>query len=504
MSQSFLDDPISSDDLSRVIQLMRTIGVDLQRFEVKSSRRELSKDLPRTLSAFSNGGGGVVICGLSEKDGFTPVEGFDAASIQDSLARVCSESMTPPVRPLIQIMEFEGHSVVVASVAEMRPVDKPCYVTSANMYMGSYIRTGDGDRRLSPYEVDRLVEEHRQPQHDLEVVEQATLADLDSALVNGLLARERRVHARNFAQLDDETALIRLGAARRDASGVARPTLAGLLSLGLYPQEFFPRLNVSFACYPGVRKSDVSDAGQRLVDSATMVGPIPQMVEDAIAAVERNTRTGAVIDGAFRREVRDYPVLALREAIVNALMHRDYSPLSQGTPVQIDLYVDRLEIVNPGGLYGNVTINSLGKDGVSASRNQYLSNLLESTPYGDGSFVAENRGTGYQVIMSELTGALMPPPEPFDTISSFRLVFERRRLARGETTLASSEAVRAVVMGLLKDQVSISSSEVANASGRSKGTVLKHINQMVEEGILEPTRPIGSSRQRYRKAGARD
>ena len=321
---------------------------------------------------------------------------------------------------------FEGYSVVVASVAEMRPIDKPCYVTSSNMYMGSYIRTGDGDRRLSPYEVDLLVEEHRQPQHDIEIVDHATLSDLDSTLVNGLLARERRVHARNFAQLDDETALIRLGAARRDASGIARPTLAGLLSLGIYPQEFFPRLHVSFACYPGVRKSDVSDAGQRLVDSATMVGPIPQMVEDAIAAVERNTRTGAVIDGAFRREVRDCPVLALREAIVNALMHRDYSSLSQGTPVQADLYVDRLEIVNPGGLYGKVTINSLGRDGVSASRNQYLSNLLESTPYGDGSFVAENRGTGFQVFMSELTGALMPPPEPHDTISSFRLVFERR------------------------------------------------------------------------------
>lgn len=504
MPLRYLDDPISPEELSRVIQLMRTIGVDLQRYEVKTSKKELPKDLPRTLSAFSNSGGGVVICGISEKDGFSPVEGFDAASIQDSLARICNDSMTPPVRPQIQVMEFEGHPVVVASVEEMRPFDKPCYVTASNMYGGSYIRTGDGDRRLSPYEVDRLVEEHRQPRHDIKVVAQATLDDLNPALVNDLLARERRVHARNFAQLDDETALIRLGAAQKDASGTIRPTLAGLLSLGLYPQEYFPRLNISFACYPGVRKSDVSDAGQRLMDSATMVGPIPQMVEDAISAVERNTRTGAVIDGAFRREVRDYPVLALREAIVNALMHRDYSPLSQGTPVQIDLYIDRLEIVNPGGLYGNVTIDSLGRDGVSASRNQYLSNLLESTPYGDGSFVAENRGTGFQVIVSELASALMPPPEPHDTIGSFRLTFERRRLSSSEASLSSSETVWMVVMGLLEEQVSVSSTEVARASGLSKGTVLKHINQMIERGTLETTRPKGSSRQRYRRAGAQD
>jgi len=164
------------------------------------------------------------------------------------------------------------------------------------------------------------------------------------------------------------------------------------------------------------------------------------------------------------------------------------------------LYVDRLEIINPGGLYGNVTINSLGKDGVSASRNQYLSNLLESTPYADGSFVAENRGTGFQVIVSELASALMPPPEPQNSISSFKLTFERRRLTKSETELTSSEAVRTVIMGMLKEQVSVSSSEVARASGRAKGTVLKQINRMIEEGVLEPTKPKGSSRQRYRRA----
>lgn len=265
-----------------------------------------------------------MICGISEKDGFVPVSGFDAQSIQDSLANICSESMFPPVRPQIQIMQFEGSAVVVATVAEMRPVEKPCYVKASNMYGGSYIRTGDGDRRLTPYEVDRLVEEHKQPKYDVEVVEDATMEDLDPALVTGLLERERRVHARNFASLNNERALIRLGAAKEDEQGILRPTLAGIMALGQYPQEFFPRLNVAFACYPGVRKSDVSAAGQRLLDSATLVGPIPQMVEDSIAAVERNTRVGAVIDGAFRKEVPDYPVLALREAIVNALMHRDY------------------------------------------------------------------------------------------------------------------------------------------------------------------------------------
>ena len=329
-------------------------------------------------------------------------------------------------------------------------------------------------------------------------MENAGLSDLDEALVQALLARERRIHARNFAKLADREVLVRLGAIRPDGAGGFRPTLAGIMALGEYPQQFFPRLNVSFACYPGTRKSDVTAARQRLLDSATMVGPIPYMVEDAIAAVTKNTRSGALVEGAYRRDVPDYPTIALREAIVNALMHRDYSPLSLGTPVQPDLYVDRLEIINPGGLYGNVTIGTLGKTGISATRNQHLSNLLESTPYGDGSFVAENRGTGYQTIEAELAEALMPTPEPKDANGAFYLTFYRRRISRSEATLPARDQVIATVMGLLAEQGSVSTTEVMRHCGRSRGTVIKYINELLGLGDLETMEHAGSTRQRYR------
>lgn len=498
MSDPAIDMTLSGSELTEVIMLMRAIGVDLQKYEVKSNKRELTKDIARTLSAFSNGSGGYIICGISEKKGFAPVDGFDAQAIQDSLAHACNELLHPPIRPNIDVLLFEGHPVVVAAVPAMRPSDKPCYIKASDRYKGSYIRTGDGDMRLSPYEVDRLIDEHRQPRHDETIVENAELSDLDEALVQALLARERRIHSRNFAKLADKEALVRLGAIRPDGAGGFRPTIAGLMALGEYPQQFFPRLNVSFACYPGTRKSDVTVARQRLLDSATMVGPIPYMVEDAIAAVTKNTRSGALIEGAYRRDVPDYPTIALREAIVNALMHRDYSPLSLGTPVQLDLYVDRLEIINPGGLYGNVTIRTLGKTGISATRNQHLSNLLESTPYGDGSFVAENRGTGYQTIEAELAEALMPAPEPKDTIGAFYLTFYRRRVSRSEATLPVRDQVIATVMGLLAEQGSVSTTEVMRHCGRSRGTVIKYINELLSLGDLEAMERAGSTRQRYR------
>lgn len=94
----------------------------------------------------------------------------------------------------------------------------------------------------------------------------------------------------------------------------------------------------------------------RFSDSENIDGPIPAMVVDAVRAVSRNMRHGAIVKGALREDVPDYPLPAVREAVANALMHRDYSLDGQGTPVLVDLYPDRPEISNPGGLFG--TLNS--------------------------------------------------------------------------------------------------------------------------------------------------
>ena len=351
---------------------------------------------------------------------------------------------------------------------------------------------------MSPYEVDRLLDEHVQPRYDAEVIEDATIQDLDTDLVRGLLKRERRMHARNFAHLSDEEALRKLSILKPDDKGVLRPTLAGLLALGSYPQQFFPRLNVSFACYPGTTKAEALQGGRRLLDSATLVGPISVVVEESIAAVLRNTRIGAVIEGVFRKDVPEYPIVALREAIVNALMHRDYSPESRGMPVQLDLFTDRLEISNPGGLYGVMTIEMLGKEAASSSRNQFLANILESTPYGDGGYVAENRGTGYQAIEAYLLKSRMPPPVPYSTVNLFKLTFAKQSSIASELPGVSFGDLRSLILDALSKRDSITTAEIMKESGKSRPTVVKCINLMLGEGLLEPTQSKNSPKQRYK------
>ena len=141
-------------DLQTCIELARRLGTDTERVEVKAAAQGLPKSMAETLSAFSNTSGGVVVLGLAERAGFQAVPGFKARAVADALAQMCGEKMEPPVRASVEIVEFEGSPVVVATVPELPPELKPCFVKSRAMHDGSYARVGDGDRRLSPYEVE--------------------------------------------------------------------------------------------------------------------------------------------------------------------------------------------------------------------------------------------------------------------------------------------------------------------------------------------------------------
>lgn len=502
----------SKQDLVTVLNDMRTMGTDTQNVEVKSCVGGLTKDLARTISAFSNGSGGTLVLGVDEREGFVPAKGFDVKRIQDALASMCAEKLEPVVRPQVDVWLVDGNPVLVAAIPELRPMDKPCFVRASSRYGGSYIRTGDGDRRLSAYEVDRLMEEHRQPRHDERLVHEATLDDLDHSLLVRLLDRERKVHPRGFAGMADETMVEKLHIARRSEDGVFRPTLAGLLALGSYPQEFYPRLNVTFTCYPGLSKDDVLD-GRRFLDSATLVGPIPAMIDDAVAIVARNARSGAIVEGAYRREIGDYPSVAVREMVANALMHRDYSEVGCSTPVFLDLYRDRLEVINPGGLYGTVTIATMQSALGGSSRNMRLATLLESTPTEFG-YVAENRGTGYRAIMRELSLAGMPEPQPEDLVSHFKLVVRARcdsvdpsGLSQGPGSgkamtgaFVSSANGQKELLEYISFVGSASISELAARAGVSRSTMAKRVARLVGQGMLLPTESGSSPRQRYRVA----
>ncbi|MFC5369589.1 ATP-binding protein [Arcanobacterium bovis] len=490
-------------DLSALIEdtvaTLRAHKTDNLRVEAKAAVGGVPKKLSRTISAFSNTAGGLILLGLDENAGFIPAENFDAKRIADGLSRMCADDLTPPIRAQIEIVLFEDSEIVVAIIDELPAYDKPAWITTAGKYASSYVRGHDGDRALTNYEIDRLEENKGQPAWDIELVLDASESDLNSEIVNQIILREKTLHPRVFGALSDDEAKVSLHLLKRGDDGTLHPTMAGLLVAGKYPQQYFPRLNLTVSVFPGTDKSSQLD-GKRFLDNVSLVGPIPYLVSDAVAAISRNMRIGGVVDGTFRHDLPDYPLVALREAITNALMHRDYSLAARGSQVQINMYADRLEIINPGGLFGPLTIDTLGQSGISAARNQFLSRLLETTSYpgSQGGFVAENRGTGFAEIVSQMTKNLMPTPRVTDSLTQFKIEFLRRNPTTSEKHAAKHGSSADAILQYLSTHTSATSKELAAAAGISVGGVRRLLNNMVASKQLERLEPLRSPKQRYR------
>lgn len=487
----------NENKIVQLINRLRKTGKDTQDCEVKEAASKMPDSLLETMSAFANGQGGTILLGLSEKEGFIPVKGFDAVKAQDSLISR-GENLTPIVRPRTEIVAFEGKNILAAFIDPLPLEEKPCYVTKQGMYNGSYIRTGDGDRKFTRYEMDRLLEFSRQPHWDARIVEDAIVEDLDNELVQGVIQRQREIHPRVFERMSEDELLCNMRVIAVDEEGTLRPTLAGLLALGVYPQKYFPRLVVTFARYPGRRSEKAAlSEGLRFLDSRTMVGPIPVMIADAVESVRKNMRVGAKIEGAFRKDIPDYPLAAVREAVANSLQHRDYSAQGNASPVTLNMYDDCLEVINPGGLYGRMTVEDLGKPGKTASRNEFLSAILEATPYGNDRFVVENRGSGLFSINKELEKDGLQPARFTSKLTSFTIEFLGRESQASKKKRVQGRLADAI-LEMIREQGSVSIKEIVDATAFSRTSVANALRGLQKAGSVEATEERNNPRQRYR------
>ncbi|MGP3921080.1 ATP-binding protein [Nonomuraea sp. 10N515B] len=423
---------MQADEIAEIVANLRTLGADIADIEVKRAQSGLPKSVRETLSAFSNSHGGVIILGLDETDAFAATGLAHPAKLAADLGAMCAEDMEPPVRPLIEIHSFEGTQIVVAHVPELDPAHKPCFVKTAGITKGSYTRVSDGDRRLTTYEVQLLLSSRGQPRDDEEPVPGTGLDSIDPVSADALVARLRITRPYAFQGLTRE-AILRRAKVLVPHGTTEAVSVAGLLTLNSFPQEFFPQLMVTFVSYPTVTGSP-TPSGERFLDNVTFEGPIPVLIRDALNAVRRNMSRRALIVGVGRQDVWEYPETALREAITNALVHRDLSGSARGTAIRIEMYPDRLVISNPGGLYGSLTVDDLGEEGVSSARNAALIRLLEDVPLpGETRTICENRGSGIRAMLDALRAAGMSPPRFDDKISRFTVTFPNHTLLGPDT-----------------------------------------------------------------------
>ena len=396
---------ILPNELVDLTKLVCEQKAETQTLECKAAHIDCPKRLYDTLSSFSNqDSGGVLLFGVDEKAGFQVVGVYDAQDLQKKVTEQCNQ-MEPPVRAVFTLAELDGHWICSAEIPAVDLAERPCYYRGAGRSKGSYIRVGDADLPMTDYELYSYEAFRRHLHDDERPVERASLSMLDADKLEHYII-QRRMDRPGFAQLSREQTLEML-----NITHDGKVTLAAVMNFCLYPQGYFPQLGITAIVVPGTQIGDTDTDAARFTDNKRIEGTIDTMVEDVVAFCRRNMKVRTIIDPktGMRNDRTEYPIEAIREAILNAVIHRDYSLYTEGTPVQIDFFSDRLEIHSPGSLYGRMTVEQLGIARPDL-RNPALAVMTEVLTG------AENRYSGIPTIRRAMAEYGLPEP-----------VFENRR-----------------------------------------------------------------------------
>lgn len=363
------------------------------RFAGSKVRGPSQDHLADELAAFANSHGGVLVLGVDDNRDVVgiPLEHLEA--VEALIRQACEDSVNPPLMPIIERMTLPD-----ATGAE-KPVMRVEVVRSLFVHQspGGYLhRVGSSKRPIPSDQLARLFQQRSQSRlirFDETTVYQATLNDLDEALW------------RRFAPAQSpDTPEILLGKramAAQDDQGVWRPTVAGLLMASPWPERFLPSAFVQAVAYVGhAITPETEGAYQR--DAQDITGPLDRQIFTACQFVRKNTRIAARKGtGGGREDLPQFDMLAVFEAVTNAVAHRDYS--MAGSKVRLRLFDDRLELYIPGMLANTMTPESLPYR--QAARNEAITSLLARCPVERGdivvhrSHIMDKRGEGVPIIL---------------------------------------------------------------------------------------------------------
>ncbi len=451
-------------EIEALVEELRLTNGDTARIEAKSGAGGYPQSALESLSALANlPGGGVLIIGLDESNGFQPVSLSNPQTYMQALGNQ-ARLLSPPAQLQIEQVQFEGLPVIVARVRECDSSAKPCRVARSG---SAYVRSHDGDFEISDLEEQAFLRLRDAPAADRLAVDGTSLSDLDEGLVSSWRETVRTRNPQGLGRLGDDEMLLRAAIVTNEG----QLTKAGLLAFGSYPQQYLPRYVVHVA------DERASNPQERARNIQTFAGPIPVLLASTLRWFRENLDRRAIEndDGSVREEY-EYPLLALRELVANSLVHRDLDAWSEGLAVEVRLKPNRLEITNPGGLYG-VTVDRLGAVQVTSARNKWLLSLCENVTDATGGRVVEALATGLTTVARELKGAGLPPARYYDTGIMFTAVLsESVASTRSGHKPASAQLPRTgtrlrVVLDALQESPDQTVEQLGRKTGLSESSV---------------------------------
>ncbi|MFZ0888002.1 MAG: ATP-binding protein [Candidatus Binataceae bacterium] len=332
-------------------------------------------DLAKELVAFSNLGGGMVLLGVAD-DG--SIAGLTRTNLEEWVMTTCRDKIRPAIIPFFEVVRDvePGKNVAIVRVTRGYDVHSRWH-NNSNKY---YIRVGTQSREASPEELARLFQQRGSVRAELRPISGTTLADLDRRRLRDYFGRIRQQQM----PPDEDEAAWRTLLVNTDFMIEEGVTVGGMLLFGKTPNRFLPQAGIDAAAFPGTEKDYAARERAALRGPMTpLLGADEALVENglvdqALDFVRRNTPVTAVLENGRRIDKPAYPPEALREAIVNAIIHRDYLLFS--TDIELAVYSNRLEIISPGRLPNGITPERM-RTGCRAARNQLLKDVMGDYGY---------------------------------------------------------------------------------------------------------------------------
>ncbi len=428
--------------------------------------------LAETLAAFANTNGGVVLLGIDPKN--NSVRGVRALEAAVEKALAAGLRCEPPlILPRPEKCAFDDKSVLV--------LQTPAGLPQAYALRGKYpARSGKKNVVLGPRQLRQLLRERGETTFEMQAVSGVGLDDLDESAVTAYAASfiSDSFPASQKGNLQTKTAVLELlhrrGCLIKD-DGSWRPTTAGFLLFGREPQRAFQSAEIVLARYSGKQMSD-----EFLRETAR--GPLAEQVRRAESFIAANMRKGARIDGLQRADRPEYPMPAIREAIVNAVAHRDYG--IRGDEIRVMMFSDRIQVYSPGRLPGHVTLDNLVEE--RFSRNEVIAQVL-----ADMGFI-ERLGYGIDRMIRLMREWGLPPPRFAETANGFQVTL---RGPGDKWTTEDSARDKWQRMELNERQIAAleflaQNPRIANRDYReifpdvSEETIRRDLADLVEEGLL--------------------
>jgi ATP-dependent DNA helicase RecG len=377
------------------------------------------KEVRKTLSAFGNTEGGIIVFGVEEREdkSLAAIGLEDIADLQERMTNLSTEGMNTVLRLDYFLLDIDKNTILAVYVPKCENHLKPYYIKELGLPHGAYVRDGNTDRKMTEEEMKSYVRNAQGDDFDTNCADDAILDDLSQDKLISFLKKSAEKAARDFEKNDKYGEVLEnIGIVKKCEENFI-PTIAGYLIFAKNrPQKKlqFQRYVIRCVRYKG------SGVHTDILDSLDVDGTLDEQIDGMQSFILRNIKKSAKIVGTKRVERYEYPEKAIREIVANAVIHRDYRITE--TYTQVNIFEDRIEVFNPGNLPLGVTVENIKNS--QMSRNKIIAARLKDLDY------LEEYGRGIDIVFTKMNEWGLLPPIFKNTSNSFRVILPGENLSK--------------------------------------------------------------------------